>query len=617
MDPLKQEFSGRRCYFGDFSLDLEGGFLHRGLEEVKLRPKSLEVLVYLVRHPGRLVTKDELIGAIWTDAFITDNSLAQCLLEIRRALADDSQQLIRTVARRGYIFTAPITVPLTPAAARETRAELREAAPWNETPAPHIWIRTVVLAAVLLPAIAGGGLMWYRGTISARMEKLAVLPLKPVGSQSADEYMQLGMTDALITKLSNVHRIIVSPTASVRKFAASQDPLAAGRELKVGAVVDGTVQQLNGRIRVSVQLLRVSDGKPLWADKFDENFDDVFSLQDSVSERIATALLRHLTGDEEKQVNKRYTASAEAYELYTRGRYSWEQRTETGLKQAVGYFEQATQKDPQFALAYAALAECYGPLMHRSFMSGIEALPKAEKAASKAVELDDTMGEAHTALAAARMNEWDWPSAEREFKRAIELSPNDTTAHMWYGFYLEAMGRQQENVAQRKRAVELDPLNLAASAGLGLGLFRAGRPEESVQVLKRTIELNPDFGLSHEYLGRVYLEAGLFDQALEEFRGPEQLSSRACVLARAGNLAAARKTLEQVVRLPPSQRPGYDMGIAAAYVALGDREEAFSWLETAYRERNPQLMFLKVDEWFSSLRSDARFQDLLHRVRLL
>jgi tetratricopeptide (TPR) repeat protein len=385
----------------------------------------------------------------------------------------------------------------------------------------------------------------------------------------------------------------------------------------VGAVVDGTVQQLNGRIRVSVQLLRVSDGKPLWADKFDENFDDVFSLQDSVSERIATALLRHLTFDEEKQVNKRYTASAEAYELYTRGRYSWEQRTETGLKQAVGYFEQATQKDPQFALAYAALAECYGPLMHLSFMSGIEALPKAEKAASKAVELDETMGEAHTALAAARMNEWDWPSAEREFKRAIELNPNDVTAYMWYGFYLEAMGRQQENVALHRRAVELDPSNLAANAGLGSALFSDGRPAEAVQVLKRTIELNPDFGLSHDYLGRVYLKAGLFDQALEQFRGPEQLSARAYVLARAGDLAAARKTLDQVVRLPPSERPGYDMGIAAAYIALGDREEAFSWLETAYRERNPQLMFLKVDEWFLTIRSDARFQDLLRRVRLL
>jgi DNA-binding winged helix-turn-helix (wHTH) protein/TolB-like protein/Tfp pilus assembly protein PilF len=586
--------------FGEFTLDLSRGCLRHRDVEVKLRPKSFDVLRYLVENHGRLVGKEELIRSVWSDTAVTDNSLAQCLIEIRRALDDDSQTIIRNVPRRGYIFDTRVT-DATPAGAPESK----------------LLIRKALLAAFLLLAILGSGLIWRGTGISARVEKLAVLPFKPVGAQSEDEYMQLGITDALITKLSNVHRIIVSPTASVRKFTTSQDPLAAGRELKVAAIVDGTVQRLNGRIRVSVQLLRVSDGRPLWAERFDEPFDDVFSLQDSVSERIATALLRHLTGEEEKQINKRYTVSAEAYELYAKGRYYWEQRSESSLKQAVLYFEQAIQKDPRFALAYAAVAECYGPLMHRSYMSALEALPKAEKAASKAVELDETLGEAHTALAAARMNEWDWPSTEREFKRAIELNPNDTTAHMWYGFYLEAMGRQQENLAQRKRAVELDPSNLAAMAGLGSALFRAARPAEAIVVLKRAIELNPDFTLSHDYLGRVYLEAGLFDQALEQFHGPEQLSARACVLARSGDPVAARKDLKQVVRLPPSQRPGFDVGIAAAYAALGDREEAFSWLEAAYRERNPQLMFLKVDEWFSTLRSDARFQDLLHRVRLL
>ena len=621
MDPLKQDFSGRQCCFGDFTLDLERGFVLRGLEEVKLRPKSLEVLVYLVRHQGRLVTKDELIAAIWSDAFITDNSLAQCLLEVRRALADDSQQLIRTVARRGYIFTAPITMPMPPAAAglptmaSDKRADLREESKSPE-PASKVLIRKALIGAILLLPIMGG-LIWYRGIgISARLETLAVLPFKPVGSQSQDEYVQIGMTDALITKLSNVQRIIVRPTGSVRKFATSQDPLAAGRELKVAAIVDGTVQRLNNRIRVSVRLLRVSDGRPLWADKFDQDFNDVFSIQDSISERIASALVRNLTGEEAKRVNKHYTVNAEAYELFAKGRYSFEQRTDTGLKQAVLYFEQAIQKDPGYALAYAGLAYCYGPLMQRSYMSAIEALPKVEKAASKAVELDETLGEAHTALASARMNEWDWPSAEREFKRAIELNPNEATAHLWYGFYLEAMGRQQENLAERKRAYELDPSNLTENAALGEALFRAGRLAEAVAALKRAIELNPDFAISHEYLGKVYVEMGLFDQALEQFGKPEQLSARAYVLARAGDSVAAHKDLEQIVHLPSSQRPGAEMGIAAVCAALGDREKAFAWLEAAYRERNPQLMFLKVDEWFSSLRSDVRFQDLLRRVRL-
>jgi DNA-binding winged helix-turn-helix (wHTH) protein/TolB-like protein/Tfp pilus assembly protein PilF len=630
--PGEQALNARRQYvIGEFTLDLQSGFLRHGSQEVALRRQAFEVLAYLVERAGRLVTKTELLDAIWPDAAITDNSLAQCLLEVRRALGDDSQQMIRTVARRGYIFTAAITLPMIPVPAglarvvRETPVELPEA-PAKPSPA-DAWIPASIskvlshkgLAAMLiLLAIIGGGLIWYRGTgISAPVETLAVLPFKPVGSQSQDEYVQLGMTDALITKLSNVHRIIVRPTASIRKFATSQDPLAAGRELKVAAIVDGTVQRLNDRIRVNVQLLRVSDGRPLWADKFDENFNDVFSVQDSISERIATALLRHLTGEEEKQVNKRYTANAEAYQLYAKGRYSWEQRTEAGLKHAVFYFEQAIQKDPRFALAYAGLADCYGPLMQRSYMSALEALPKLEKAASTAVELDETLGEAHTALAAARMSDWDWPSTEREFKRAIELNPNDATAHLWYGFYLEAMGRQQENLGERKRAYELDPSNLTINAGLGWALFRAGQPAEAVAFLKRAIELNPNFAMSHENLGNVYVETGVFDQALEQFSKPEQLSARAYVLARAGDRARARENLDRVVSAPSSQRPGAEMGIAAAYAALGDREKAFSWLEAAYREHNPQLMFLKVDERFSTLRSETGFQDLLRRVRLL
>jgi len=343
----------------------------------------------------------------------------------------------------------------------------------------------------------------------------------------------------------------------------------------------------------------------------------LFVVQDSISGKVADALLRNLTRGERLRINTHYTTSWEAYEFYVRGRYTWEQRTEASLRKAVTYFERAVQEDPHYALAYAALAECYGPLMQLSFMSAIEALPKMEEAASRAVELDDTLAEAHTALAGARMNEWDWPSTEREFKRAIALNPNEVMAHRWYGYYLDAMGRQTESLNEWKRGYELDPSSPGGTAWLGWALFRVGRSQEAIALLQEAIQLNPDFPQSHERLGYIYLSLRSFDKALEQFSGPDELSKRMYVLALAGQGATARRDLEQFLRLPPSQRPGAEMGIAAVYLALGDRETALSWLEMAYSERNPQLMFLKVDERFSTLRSEPGFQELLRRVRLL
>jgi TolB-like protein/DNA-binding winged helix-turn-helix (wHTH) protein/Tfp pilus assembly protein PilF len=609
--PERQSSQPRRRQYriGEFTLDLDEGFLRRGNEEIPLRRKTFEVLTYLVQRSGCLVTKNELIEAVWPDTAITDNSLAQCLLELRRALGDNDQQAIRTVARRGYVFAAPVTSPAIelPAAPKPPNIVRVET-----TPPRRKWF----LAAFLVLA-AGLVSLWYAVARPERPEKLAVLPFKALGAEEDGQYLGVGMADALITKLSNVSRLVVRPTASVRKYAAAQDPIAAGRELNVEAVLDGAVQRLGNRLRVTVQLVRVADGRPLWADKFDESLDDLFAVQDSISGKVADALIRSLTKGERRRINTHYTASWEAYELYVRGRYIWEQRTDASLRKAVTYFEQAVQKDPHYALAYAALAECYGPLMQLSFMSAIEALPKMEEAASRAVELDDTLADAHTALAAARMNEWDWPSTEREFKRAIALNPNEEMAHRWYGYYLEAMGRQPESLNEWKRAYELNPSSPGANAWLGWALFRAGRSQEAITLLQEAIGLNPDYPQTHERLGNIYVELRSFDKALEQFSAPDELSKRMYVLARAGRGATAQRELEQFLKLAPSQRPGAEMGIAAAYLALGDRETALSWLETAYRERNPQLMFLKVDERFSTLRSEPGFRDLLRRVRLL
>jgi TolB-like protein/Tfp pilus assembly protein PilF len=494
-----------------------------------------------------------------------------------------------------------------------------EAAPDNDRGAASPpSLRRKSLLAGLLALAATGGLLWYASTRGPeRAEKLAILPFKTIGSEEDRPYLGLGMADALITKLSNVSRLIVRPTASVIKYADSQDPIVAGRELGVQAVLGGSVQRLGNRLRLSVQLVSVPDGRSLWAGQFDDSLDDLFAVQDSISGKVADALVQNLTKGERLRMNANYTANREAYELYVRGRYSWEQRTEASLRQAIAYFERATQKDQRYALAYAALAECYAPLMQRRYMSATEALPKMQAAASKAVELEDSLAEAHTALAAARLSEWDWPNTEREFKRAIELNPNDATAHVWYGFYLDAMGRQAENLAQRRRAYELDPSNPTANAGLGIALFRAGHAREAIAVLDEAIRLNPDFAMAHENLGAVYTEMGQFDKALEQYRGTDYVGERAYVLARSGDREGARRNLEDFLQQPVSHRPGAEIQIAAIHAALGENDQAISWLERAYQERALQLMFLNTDPSFAGLRSNPKFRDLLRRVHLL
>jgi TolB-like protein/DNA-binding winged helix-turn-helix (wHTH) protein len=604
--------------FENFTLDLARGCLFSSEAEVKLRPKTFEALRYVVENAGRLVSKEELARAVWPDSFVADNSLSQCFLEIRKALGDDEQRIIKTIPRRGYVFDVPVEkgpvhlAQIAPAEP-EQEAEASKAARIGLSK----WVGWAALAALAVAAIG----VWILGPARSPLPAqpaVAVLPFQSLAGSESDESLELGMADAIIAKLSNVSEIAVRPTSAVRAYTdRKRDPAQIAKQLRVAYVLEGSLQEQDGRLVVTVQLIGVPEGRPLWAERYQDASGDIFAVQDAISTRVATALAPKLTGEENRRLKKKSTSDVEAYRLYQKGRYCWEQRTDTALRRAIVYFEEAIRRDPQFALAYAGLAECYGPLMQLSFMSGIEALPKMEEAASRAVELDDTLAEAHTALAGARMNEWDWPSTEREFKRAIALNPNEEMAHRWYGFYLDAMGRQTESLNEWKRAYELNPSSPATTAWLGWALFRVGRSQEAIALLQEAIQLNPDYPQSHERLGNIYVELRSFDKALEQFSGPDQWSKRMYVLARAGRGATAHRDLEQFLKLPPSRRPGAEMGIAAAYLALGDREAALSWLETAYRERNPQLMFLKVDERFSTLRSEPGFRELLRRVRLL
>ena len=646
-----QQLAHQSYYFEGFSLDLTRGCLLRGDQEIKLRPKSFAALSYLVAHGGRLISKDELIEAVWPGTAVTDNSLVQCLKEVREALGDNSQQYIKTVPRRGYIFDAKITdshSATPPPYTQEVEAfhvvideqeqigpeENRHEQYQRVQPAaisPRPTYRWVTNKKVLAFTLLGIGLIapaYYLlfPSSPASPRSIAILPFKPLNQDSRDEYLQLGMADALITKLTNVNQIVVRPTSAVRKYAdQEQDAVTVGRELRVESVLEGSIQKLGDRLRVTVQLLRVSDGRPLWAEKFDESFTNIFGVQDAISERVAEALALRLTGEERRRLAKRYTEKTEAYQLYLRGRHFWEKRTKEDLLKAIEYFERAIAVDPDYALAYAGVAHCYGPLGYRGHLAPSVATPKMKAAATRALEIDDSLAEAHTAMGAVKaFHEWDWAAAEREFKRAIELNPYYPTAHQWYGLYLEAMGRHDENLAERRRAQELDPLNLSINSGMGTVFYYSGQFDRAIEVYQKTLELDPNFEQALHGLGEVYEQKGMYQEAIAEFQKSLKLPVNiirskqllAHAYAVAGQRAEALRIEEELRELSKTQfvSPFY---MALIHAGLGDKDRAMEWLERAYEERDPPLNHVKVEPRLKSLSDDPRFQDLLRRMRLV
>src|SRR5215469_1838938 len=436
--------------FENFTLDLGKGCLYSGEGEVKLRPKTFDALRYLVENAGRLVSKEELVRALWPDSFVSDSSLPQCFLEIRKALGDDDQRIIKTVARRGYVFNVRpeggpthLTTTVTAGPGQEVCTGVRAGSRLR-------WIGWTTIATLAAAAI-GIWILTHGRSPGATQPALAVLPFQSLVGSESDQFLELGMADALITKLSNVREIAVRPTSAVRGYTdQKRDPLQIAKQLRVAYVLEGGVQEKDGRIRVTVQLIGMPEGRPIWAEHYDEASGDIFAVQDAISTRVASALAPKLTGDASRRLQKKSTSDVEAFRLYVRGRYFWNRRTNDDLSKALDYFKQAIRRDERFALAYAAAAQCYPPMIVMGFRKPADALNEMQQYVEGALRLDPGMGDTHLAQATLRMFEWNWPGAEESFQRSIQLNPNDPLAHQWYGYFLEAMGRRQENLAERK-----------------------------------------------------------------------------------------------------------------------------------------------------------------------
>jgi DNA-binding winged helix-turn-helix (wHTH) protein/TolB-like protein/Tfp pilus assembly protein PilF len=639
----------RRFYqFGPFRIDAEKRVLQREGETVPLSPKAFDTLIVLVEHHGEVVGKDELMELLWPDSDVEESNLAHHISALRKTLGEspNERRYIITVPGTGYRFAADVKEtdehPPDVVVGRYTKSTIvirdqgqeLEENPEGLVPAfvPSTTSRKLLFIAVALAIVVIGAAAFYylwpasTPTIpTGPVKSVAVLPFKPLVADQRDESLEMGMADTLIAKLGNSGVITVRPLGAVRRYGGlEQDPLAAGAELDVEAVLDGTIQRSGDSVRVTARLIRVSDGRQLWAGRFDAPFTDIFSVQDAISEKVAVSLKPRLTSAEETRLAKRYTENVEAYQLYLRGRYHALKRTLQETQKAISYFQQAIALDPSFALAYAGLADAHVSFLAANLPTN-EFLPQARAAAQRAIEIDDTLADAHAELGFITFWwEWDWAASEKQFKRALELAPDNASAHLFYAHLLSNTGRHAEALAEAKRARELDPLSLYINALEGSFLNHAGRPDEALAKLKETLEMDPNYFLAHLIASTAYIEKGMYSDAISEARRAREISGARSnhaeanlgyALAKSGNEAEARSVLEALLK-SSAERYVSAYHIALVYNGLGKSDEALAWLERAYAQRDQGMVFLKVDPKWNDLRSDPRFQDLLRRVGL-
>ncbi|HST22220.1 MAG TPA: winged helix-turn-helix domain-containing protein [Blastocatellia bacterium] len=572
-------------HFDDVVIDCKNFRVEKNGQTRTLTPRAFDILVFLVARRGRAVEKQELFEQIWKGTFVTDNALTRVIKEIRRAIGDDADapRYIETIPKRGYRFIAEITQISD--AAKTSRPELTE----------------------------------RRATPS-----MAVLPFKLFASNSDDEYLGLGMADALITRLSNVRQIIVRPTSAVLKYAGiNQDPVAIGRELCVESVLEGSIRKSGERIRATVQFVSVEDGRPLWADKFDEKFTDIFAVEDSIAEKVADALALRLSGEEKLLLKKRYTGAVEAHEFYLKGRYYANKFTLENFNKSIESFHRALDIDPNYALVYAGIAEAYW-IAADLYLNPEEAVKQTKEAAIKAVEIDDNLAEGHAFLAISRMSyDWDWIESYKGFKRAIELNPVFAPTHQWYGWYLSVTGRHDEAIRESERAKQLDPFSLGINWFLSVSYCLARRYDEALEKALDLIELEPNFWAGHLGAGICYAYRSEYTESIAAHLKAKGLDSSpmikgslAYVYALAGMNDKARagldelKTLEKESFVPPFY-------LALIHMALRENDDAFAYLEKAYEMRDSSLPLLKVDARLDPLRSDPRLTDLMLRIGLV
>jgi TolB-like protein/DNA-binding winged helix-turn-helix (wHTH) protein/Tfp pilus assembly protein PilF len=645
----------RILHFGVFEVDLKACVLRKHGLRLKLPEQPFRVLVVLLEKPGEIVTREELRNRLWPgDTFVDfDHGLNNAVMKLREVLGDASEnpRFVETIPRRGYRFIAPVVVSPFPVAATTHReleggdVPIQLAAPKMIDPAALMTSseRTgfqrqssatrlaIMAAAVLVAAVLLGAGLTYRSRVHAnkagraRNKSLMVLPIEDLSGDKDQEYFADGMTDDLIANLAKIRSLRVISRSTAMAYKGTRKPLSQiASELDLDAVFEGTVLRVGNRVRITAELVQVSTDRHLWAETYESQMGDILALQNRVSSDIVNEIRINLTPEDQERLARNPAVAPEGYENYLKGRYYWNKRSDENLTRAIGYFEQATKQDPQYALAYAGLSDCYAIISAEIFgtMPAAEAAPRAKAAALRALEIDPTLSEAETSLATIKFNyDWDWSGAAAGFAKSIQDNPSYATAYQRYSLYLMAMGRPEDSFEQINKARELDPLSISINFSLGWRLYMARQYDRAIQQLRNTLEMDPSYELPHLVLGMSYAKKSDFVLAIPELRKavelshgtPLMISALANAYARSGNKAEAERLLGDLVseskRLYVS--PYY---FAVVYVGLGEPEKAIDWLEKAFADRSNGLVFLKVEPELDDLRSNPRFVALQQKL---
>ena len=603
------------------------------------------MLSYLVMHAGRLVSKQELMESVWGDVAVTDDSLVQCLIEIRRALGD-GHDVVKTIRGRGYLFDVAVRRVAEDADQPPGSAQSRSDAGDSRTRAhpdvlvparDHRFRKRVVAGSLLAGGIAAIAAVLYSGQISRLfsggptkpIRSLAVLPLVNLSGDAEQEYFADGMTDELIGQLMKIKSLRVISRTSVMRFKGTRKSVAEiARDLDVDAVVEGAIIRSAERVRVTAQVIQANPEKNLWADRYELPSGDAVILLGTLARAISEAIRIELTPQEQIHFAGIGPVDQETHESFLKGRYYWNKRTEATTQKAIEHFQRAIQREPRYALAFTGLADSYISLAVgetlQEVMRPTDGFPKARVAISRALEIDDTLAEAHASLGHIMFQyDRDWSGAEKEFRRAIELNPNYANAHHWYALSLNWMGRRDEALNAIRQARAIDPLSLVINSNLGFILAAGHQYDQGIEQCRKTLEMDPNFAHARYRLGQIYVMKGMNQDAIVELKkaialsgeSPRATAELGLAYARLGDTSEALKLLS-TLRARSRLRYVSPFNVALIYGGLGDNRQALDWLEMAYEERAPSLNFLKLSPAFDGLHSEPRFTELVRRIGL-
>ncbi len=629
--------------FADFRLDAQSRVLRRGGTAVPLTPKAYDVLLLLIQNTGRIVTKDELMKAVWPDSFVEESNLTQTIFMVRKALDETAdRRYILTVQGQGYRFLAPVTEADRSEPELEAPVAVPDAIGAPEIPlASHrrgarYWRAVVIACAALTLVLIAAYAVWpwssrHGADKQAGRIMLAVLPFDNFTGDPGQEYFSDGLTEEMISQLGNLdpsHLGVIART-SVMHYKHTQELIPQiGKDLGVQYVIEGSVRRDSERVRITAQLIQVKDQSHLWAREYDRDLGHLLELQAEIAREVANEIEFSLSGHRPIESVPRAAMappgakSYEAYDLYLKGRYFWNKRTPEGFRQATEYFQQAIDQDPKYGRAYAGLADTFALMSTWYVGPQNELMPKARAAALRAMELDESLAEAHASLALIKENyDYDWPGAEKQFRRAIQLDSQYATAHQWYAEFLSWQGRFEEASAESERARQLDPLSLIIASDYAAILYNSRQYDSALKQCRSVLELDPDYDRAQGMMIPSFVQLGRYGEAVEAIHreadrgGSWILAWKVVVFSRAGDADEARRALTKLEQDAGSRTNG-TATLLIAYSGTGQKERVIELLRKAYSEHSNAVVQIKVDPMYDPIRSDPRFVELLRRVRL-